>query len=442
MSKYHDETPKCSFCGRPATAVDELIRGDEAAICDVCVDACRAILRAQEPPGDSKVAVTEDHDAECAFCGAGGASGGGCGGCGHHHDEVLLFAALPAVICADCVELCLDERDGLGEGFAEDRYGSMEYRRCGRTGLKLPALSLGAWHNFGGRADFDEARRMLHRAFDLGITHFDLANNYGPPPGSAEDSVGRILVRYFGEHRDELVISTKAGYGMWPGPYGDFGSKKYLLASLDQSLLRLGLDYVDVFYHHRPDPDTPLDETMEALALAVQQGKALYGAVSNYGGDRIGEAQGLLRARGTALVTDQVAYSMLNRGPERDVMPYTEAEGLGVVAFCPLAQGLLTSKYLDGIPAESRAADPDGFLRSEAVTPELQAKLRRLNELALERGQTLAQMALQWVLRDPRVTTALIGARNVAQIEENVAALAAAALTDEELARIDTVLGG
>lgn len=324
--------------------------------------------------------------------------------------------------------------------FRDDRYDSMEYRRCGRSGLLLPAISLGCWHNFGDRANLDEARRMLHRAFDLGICHFDLANNYGPPPGSAETNVGRILKQDFAAHRDELIISTKAGYRMWPGPYGDWGSKKYLVASLDQSLKRLGLDYVDIFYSHRPDPQTPLEETIGALDLIVKQGKALYAGISSYSGAATCESQRIALALGTPVTIHQPVYNMMNRWIEGDLLHHTARLGIGVIAFCPLAQGLLTARYLDGIPEDSRAASPDGFLSRDAITPELQAKLRALNGIARERGQTLAQMALTWVLRDPRVTSALIGASRVSQIEENVAALQAAPLTAEELQRIDAIL--
>lgn len=325
--------------------------------------------------------------------------------------------------------------------FSDSRYAQMEYRRCGRSGLLLPAISLGCWHNFGDRADQDVARQMLHRAFDLGITHFDLANNYGPPPGSAERNVGRILKEDFAAHRDELILSTKAGSPMWPGPYGDWGSKKYLIASLDQSLKRLGVEYVDIFYHHRPDPETPLEETLSALDQIVRQGKVLYVGVSSYNGAATCESQKILAALGTPLTIHQPVYNLMNRWVEDDLLPHTGRLGIGVIAFCPLAQGLLTSRYLEGIPEDSRAANPDGFLRRESITPALQEKLRALNDLARERGQTLAQMALTWVLRDQRVTSALIGASRVSQIEENVAALAAAPLSDEERQRIDQILG-
>ena len=316
----------------------------------------------------------------------------------------------------------------------------MLYRRCGRSGLKLPAISLGCWHNFGGQANPTEARRMLHRAFDLGITHFDLANNYGPPPGSAEEFVGKVLAEDFQAHRDELIISSKAGYLMWPGPYGDFGSRKYLLASLDQSLRRLKLDYVDIFYSHRPDPDTPLEETIGALASAVQAGKALYAGISSYRGDRTDAALKLARELRLPLIIHQPSYSMLNRWVEPDLLPVTRREGLGVIAFCPLAQGLLTNRYLDGIPADSRAASATGFLKAAQVKPEIVAKVQQLAGIAQRRGQSIAQLALAWVLRDEVVTSALIGASRVSQIEENVAALANLKFSAEELTEIDRIL--
>jgi len=324
--------------------------------------------------------------------------------------------------------------------FSANRYASMLYRRCGRSGLKLPAISLGCWHNFGGQANPTEARQMLHRAFDLGITHFDLANNYGPPPGSAEDFVGKVLAEDFQAHRDELIISSKAGYLMWPGPYGDFGSRKYLLASLDQSLRRLKLDYVDIFYSHRPDPDTPLEETIGALASAVQAGKALYAGISSYRGDRTDAALKLARELRLPLIIHQPSYSMLNRWVEPDLLPVTKREGLGVIAFCPLAQGLLTNRYLDGIPADSRAASTTGFLKAAQVKPEIVAKVQQLAGIAQRRGQSMAQLALAWVLRDEVVTSALIGASRASQIEENVATLANLNFSVEELAEIDRVL--
>ncbi len=318
----------------------------------------------------------------------------------------------------------------------------MPYRRCGHSGLKLPALSLGCWHNFGGHADHAEARRMLHRAFDLGITHFDFANNYGPPAGSAESFAGQVLAQDFQGYRDELIISTKAGYGMWPGPYGEWGSRKYLLASLDQSLQRLGLEYVDIFYSHRPDPDTPLEETIGALDSAVRQGKALYVGISSYNGAMTEAAMKVAQELRTPLIIHQPSYSMLNRWIESDLLPHTRKLGLGVIAFCPLAQGLLTDKYLAGIPANSRAASPDGFLRPQHVTPEAVAKVKQLNALAQRRGQSMAQMALAWVLRDDAVTSALIGASRVSQIDENVAALANLKFSATELHEIERILAG
>ncbi len=326
-----------------------------------------------------------------------------------------------------------------------ERYqGPMSYNRCGRSGLLLPRLSLGLWHNFGGVDLFENSRAMLRRAFDLGITHFDLANNYGPPPGSAEETFGAVMRKDLGAYRDELVISTKAGYLMWPGPYGDWGSRKYLLASLDQSLRRMGLDYVDIFYSHRPDPHTPVEETMGALDTAVRQGKALYAGISSYNPAQTREAAGILRALGTPCLIHQPRYSMFERAPETSgLLNVLETEGIGMIAFCPLAQGLLTSRYLKGVPADSRAGKParaGAFLKREVLTPALLARIRALNKMALARGQSLAQMALTWVLRDARVTSALIGASQVAQIEENVAGLAAAPLSAGELARIDKLL--
>jgi L-glyceraldehyde 3-phosphate reductase len=328
----------------------------------------------------------------------------------------------------------------MGYMFADDRYDKMTYRRCGRSGLMLPAISLGCWHNFGDGDDPDEARNMLRTAFDLGITHFDLANNYGPPPGSAETNVGRLLKEDFAAHRDELIISTKAGYRMWPGPYGEWGSRKYLVASLDQSLKRLGLDYVDIFYSHRPDPSTPLEETLGALDSLVRQGKALYAGISSYCGAATVESARIMRQLGTPVTIHQPNYSMLDRWIEGDLLSHTDRLGIGVICFCPLAQGLLTDKYLDGIPPDSRAAKPTGFLRKESITPELVAKLARLNDIARQRGQSLAQMALAWVLRDPRVTSALIGASRASQIVENVAALEKAQFGEDELAAIDAAL--
>ena len=323
-----------------------------------------------------------------------------------------------------------------------ERYqGPMSYNRCGRSGLLLPRLSLGLWHNFGGVDLLENSRAMLRRAFDLGITHFDLANNYGPPPGSAEETFGTVMRKDLGPYRDELVISTKAGYLMWPGPYGDWGSRKYLLASLDQSLKRMGLGYVDIFYSHRPDPRTPLEETLGALATAVRQGKALYAGLSSYTPEQTRDAARILRDLGTPCLIHQPSYSMLNRGAETSgLLDVLETEGIGMIAFCPLAQGVLTNRYLNDIPADSRAGRPGTFLKRETLTPEKLARVRALNAVAQARGQSLAQMALTWVLRDARVTSALIGASRVSQIEENVAGLAAAPLDAEELRRIETIL--
>ena len=327
--------------------------------------------------------------------------------------------------------------------FSDTRYESMAYRPCGTSGLKLPAISLGAWHNFGDEADGDAMRHMLCRAFDLGITHFDLANNYGPAPGSAERNVGRILAEQFAGHRDELIVSSKAGFRMWPGPYGDGGSRKYLIASCDASLKRLGLDYVDIFYHHRFDPNTPVAESINALDQIVRSGKAVYAGISNYRGAATVEAVHLARELKLPLVIHQAAYSMLNRDAvESDVAPQTRRLGLGIIAFCPLAQGLLTDKYLGGIPADSRAARPKTALGEQAVTEQVVAKIGKLNEIAKQRGQSMAQLALTWVLRDPAVASALIGASRVSQIEENAKAAEAAPLTDEELAAIDEALNG
>jgi L-glyceraldehyde 3-phosphate reductase len=327
--------------------------------------------------------------------------------------------------------------------FDDQRYDKLTYRRCGKSGLVLPPVSLGMWHNFGTRADHDTCREMMRTAFDLGINHFDLANNYGPEPGSAEERVGRILKEDFAGHRDELIISTKAGYRMWPGPYGEWGSKKYLVASLDQSLQRLGLDYVDIFYSHRPDPETPLEETLGALDLIVKQGKALYAGVSSYrGAFFVQAAETVKRHDWTPITIHQPCYNMMHRWIEYDLLQYTEEYGLGVIVFSPLAQGLLTNKYLDPsnpIPKASRAADPDGFLPEEAVTEDVVARVRKLADLAKARGQSVAQLAIAWVLRDPRVTSALIGARTPEQVKDCVGALDNLAFTDEELGIIDAL---
>jgi len=321
-----------------------------------------------------------------------------------------------------------------------NRYETMTYNRCGKSGLKLPAISLGLWHNFGGQDPFENGRSLIRRAFDLGITHFDLANNYGPPPGSAEENFGSILRKDFAGFRDEMVISTKAGYGMWPGPYGDWGSRKYLVSSLDQSLKRMGLDYVDIFYHHRPDPETPLEETMMALDHVVRQGKALYVGLSNYGVEETKQAITILKELGTPLLIHQPAYSMFNRWVEDGLTDLLQEEGVGSIAFVPLAQGLLTNRYLNGIPEDSRALKPNSFLNEGDVSDEVLIKVRQLNEIAQERGQSLAQMALAWVLREQKITSALIGASKVSQIEENVAALNRLDFSETELNMIDDIL--
>ncbi|TCL65320.1 L-glyceraldehyde 3-phosphate reductase [Hydrogenispora ethanolica] len=321
-----------------------------------------------------------------------------------------------------------------------ERYGTMKYNRCGRSGLKLPAISLGLWHNFGGVTLYENSRAMVRRAFDLGITHFDLANNYGPPPGSAEENFGRILRTDLHGYRDELIISTKAGYLMWPGPYGDWGSRKYLLASLDQSLKRLGLEYVDIFYSHRPDPETPLEETMSALDQAVRQGKALYAGISNYKPAEARQAIRILRELGTPCLIHQPSYSMFNRWVEEGLLDLLAEEGVGSIAFSPLAKGLLTDRYLNGIPADSRAAGSSVFLKPEDITTEKVAKVRRLNELAASRGQSLAQMALAWVLRGGRVTSVLIGASKVSQIEDCVRTIARLDFSADELAAVEGIL--
>jgi L-glyceraldehyde 3-phosphate reductase len=320
---------------------------------------------------------------------------------------------------------------------ADDRYDTMQYRRVGRSGLLLPAISLGLWQNFGGDRPLETQRAIVRRAFDLGITHFDLANNYGPPYGSAEENFGRILATDLRGHRDELVVSTKAGYDMWPGPYGDHGSRKYLIASLDQSLSRMGLPYVDIFYSHRADPDTPLEETMGALDTAVRQGKALYAGISSYSPERTRQAAEILRGLGTPLLIHQPSYSMLNRWIEEDgLLEVLEEEGVGCIVFSPLAQGLLTDRYLDGIPEGSRASRP-GTMDQDQLNEATLDKVRALNDLAGRHGQSLAQMAIAWTLRDPRVTSALVGASSVAQLEANVAALDNLEFSDDELAEID-----
>jgi L-glyceraldehyde 3-phosphate reductase len=321
-----------------------------------------------------------------------------------------------------------------------NRYDTMRYNRCGRSGLKLPAISLGLWHNFGGVDTLENARAMVLRAFELGITHFDLANNYGPPAGSAEENFGVILRQDLAPYRDELIISTKAGYYMWPGPYGEWGSRKYLIASLDQSLQRMGLEYVDIFYSHRPDPETPLEETMAALDHAVRQGKALYAGISSYKPEQTRQAAQILRELGTPCLIHQPVYNMFNRWVEDGLLDVLAEEGIGCIAFSPLAQGLLSDRYLEGIPEDSRAGKPHGFLRPQHVTDEKLAKVRKLNEMAQARGQKLAQMALAWVLRHVGMTSALVGASRVEQIEENVATLNNLSFTAEELAAIDATL--
>ncbi|WP_335873043.1 L-glyceraldehyde 3-phosphate reductase [Bacillus sp. 2205SS5-2] len=322
----------------------------------------------------------------------------------------------------------------------EQRYESMIYNRCGKSGLKLPAISLGLWHNFGGEDAFENGRSLVRKAFDLGITHFDLANNYGPPPGSAEENFGKILQKDFAGYRDELIISTKAGYGMWSGPYGDGGSRKYLISSLDQSLSRMGLDYVDIFYHHRPDPDTPMEETMMALDHLVKQGKALYVGISNYGVEETKEAIQILRELGTPVLIHQPAYSMLNRWVEDGLTTLLQEEGAGSIAFVPLAQGVLTNRYLHGVPTDSRASKANSFLNRGDITAEVIEKAQKLNEVAKERNQSLAQMAIAWVLRGKRVTSCLIGASKVSQLEENVATLKNLEFTPQELHLIDEIL--
>lgn len=320
------------------------------------------------------------------------------------------------------------------------RYQSMQYRRCGKSGLQLPVVSLGLWHNFGHVDRLENCRKILQLAFDAGITHIDLANNYGPPPGSAEENFGRILKQDFHGYRDQLIISTKAGYYMWEGPYGDWGSKKYLVASLDQSLKRMGLGYVDIFYHHRPDPDTPLEETMCALDLIVRQGKALYVGISNYKPEQAAKAIGILKSLGTPCIIHQPKYSMFERWVEGGLLDLLEKEGVGCIPFSPLAQGLLTDKYLKGIPADSRAASPTGFLKENQVTPEIIEKIRKLNEMAIRRDQTLAQMALAWILKDKRITSVLIGVSKPEQLTDSLQSFSNTQFSEEELKLIDQIL--
>jgi len=324
-----------------------------------------------------------------------------------------------------------------------DRYARPDfYARCGKSGLLLPRISLGLWHNFGEVDSFEAAREIVLRAFDLGVTHFDLANNYGPPPGSAESNFGKMLASDLAPHRDELIISTKAGFSMWRGPYGEYGSRKHLLASLDQSLRRMGLEYVDIFYSHRHDPETPLEETMGALAHAVRSGKALYAGISNYGADATVRASAILREMGTPLLIHQPLYNMFDRKLEQGLLAVLEREGAGCIPFSPLAQGLLTDRYLRGIPKDARAGKPHGFLKAEGVTPEKIAKVTKLGEIAARRGQSIAQLALAWTLRDPRVTTALVGASKISQLEDCVAAAAHTSFDAPELEQIEAILNG
>jgi L-glyceraldehyde 3-phosphate reductase len=323
---------------------------------------------------------------------------------------------------------------------SKNRYQKMKYNRCGNSGLKLPAISLGLWHNFGGMEDFQNMKEILLKSFDLGITHFDLANNYGPPPGSAESNLKNILKAELGAHRDELIISTKAGYLMWEGPYGEWGSRKYLLASLDQSLKRMGLEYVDIFYSHRPDPDTPLEETMGALHSAVQQGKALYVGISNYNAEQTEKAVDILQSLGTPCLIHQPRYNMFDRGVEEDLLGVLEKKGVGCIPFSPLAQGLLSERYLDGIPADSRMAGESIFLTKEKLNPDTLVKIKALHQHAEQRGQTLAQMALAWILRRSEVTSVLIGASSVNQVEINAATIHNLSFSRDELAYIDNIL--
>jgi L-glyceraldehyde 3-phosphate reductase len=321
-----------------------------------------------------------------------------------------------------------------------DRYAKISYSYCGKSGLKLPQISLGLWHNFGGVDVFENGRSMLRAAFDNGITHFDLANNYGPPPGSAEENFGVIMEKDFRPFRDEMIISTKAGYRMWDGPYGEWGSRKYLLSSLDQSLKRMKLEYVDIFYSHRPDPETPLEETMGALAHAVRQGKSLYAGISNYPADMTRQASALLKQMGVHCLIHQPKYSLFERWAEKGLLDVLEEEGIGLIAFSPLAQGLLTNRYLDGIPEGSRASKPHGFLKKGDITESKLAKIRKLNEVAVSRGQTLAEMSIAWLLKDKRVTSVLIGASSVAQLMDNLAALKNTNFSKEELQKIEGIL--
>jgi L-glyceraldehyde 3-phosphate reductase len=322
----------------------------------------------------------------------------------------------------------------------ESRYNQMIYNRCGRSGLKLPAISLGLWHNFGNINPLENSRAMVRRSFDLGITHFDLANNYGVPRGTAEENFGEILRKDFSHLRDELIVSSKAGWDMWPGPYGDHGSRKYLVASLDQSLKRMGLDYVDIFYHHRPDPETPVEESMQALDFIVRSGRALYIGISSYSAEEAQKAAEILRGLGTPCLIHQPSYNMFNRWIEHGLMEVLQKEGIGCIVFSPLAQGLLTDRYLNGIPSDSRAASPTGFLKSKDITPKVIEKVKRLNKIAKVRGQSMAQMAVAWVLRLPGVTSALVGASTVKQVEDNIAALNNLHFAPQELTQIEKIL--
>jgi len=323
---------------------------------------------------------------------------------------------------------------------AQNRYDCIPYRRCGRSGILLPAISLGLWHNFGGVDVFENARLMLRRAFDMGVTHFDLANNYGPPYGSAEETFGRLFAKDWTPYRDELILSSKAGWDMWPGPYGDWGSRKYLIASLDQSLKRMGLEYVDIFYHHRPDPQTPVEETMGALDHIVRSGKALYAGISMYNPDQTRQAAGIMRRLGTPLLIHQPNYSLLDRWIEGGLLDVLEEEGMGCIVFSPLAQGLLTNRYLDGIPADSRAGRGVGYLHKEDVRPEVVDRVGKLNVVARARGQSMAQLALAWVLRQKAVTSALIGASRPAQVEDSLASLQKMDFSPDELQKIESIL--
>ena len=323
---------------------------------------------------------------------------------------------------------------------SEDRYEKMQYRRCGKSGIKLPLLSLGLWHNFGDRDDFENSRNLLRTAFNNGITHFDLANNYGPPYGSAEKNFGKIFAEDFKQYRDELIISTKAGWDMWPGPYGNFGSRKYLIASLDQSLQRMGLDYVDIFYHHRPDPETPLEETMGALDQIVRQGKALYVGISQYSAEDTAKAAKILKAQNTPFLIHQPRYNMMDRWVEDGLLNTLEREGIGSIVFSPLEQGILTDKYLNGIPKDSRAATQGSYLDESQITPEVVTKVQKLNEIAQSRKQSLAQMAVAWLLKDNRVTSVLVGASKVSQLEENINTLENLEFSKTELNEIEKIL--